>query len=306
MPKVSIITVNFNQAEVTEQLIASIVRSGTADYELIVVDNGSSVNPVPAWKSKYPSFSFIRSETNLGFAGGNNLGTRSAIGRYLFYVNNDTEFTEGLVERLCGTLDHYPEVAVVSPKIRYFSDPEVIQYVGFTPMNFYRMQNASPGQFEKDTGQFDHLEQPTGYAHGAAMMVRSSAIAQCGLMAENYFLYYEEMDWCERFRKNGYQIWVNTDALIFHKESVSVGAKSALKEYFMNRNRLLFARKNAPIAARWFFYPYFVLLVCPRNILVYIRQKTPMFIRVLWRAVWWNVVHPVNSTVLGYTIPAIK
>jgi GT2 family glycosyltransferase len=303
MNKVSIITVNFNQGFVTEQLLASIEQTNTyANAEIIVVDNGSKDNQVPAWKLKYPAIKFIRSAINLGFAGGNNLGIKEAAGNYLFFVNNDTEFTENLVQTLAGVLDKNPGVGMVSPKIRYFDKPDTLQYAGFTPMNYYTARNYCIGQFETDTGQYDHITGPTGYAHGAAMMVKKEAIEKAGPMAENFFLYYEEMDWCDRIKKAGYQVWVDTRALIYHKESVSVGKVSGLKEYFMNRNRILFIRRNAPVQARLIFYIYFTCVVAPRNILVYLKKGYHGFTGLLFKAIWWNITQSTNSTKLGYPI----
>src|SRR4051812_21030866 len=99
MKKVSVITVNFNQPVVTEALLDSISKVNTySELEIIVVDNGSKMDVTTDWNIKYPNVKFIRSDANLGFAGGNNLGIKEATGDYLFLVNNDTEFTEGLVE----------------------------------------------------------------------------------------------------------------------------------------------------------------------------------------------------------------
>ncbi|MDE3144835.1 MAG: glycosyltransferase family 2 protein, partial [Bacteroidota bacterium] len=290
MKRVSIITVNFNHSHITEELLNSVAKENQyAAIEIIVVDNGSKINPVPEWKEKYPQVVFIRSEKNLGFAGGNNVGIRAAKGDYLFLVNNDTEFTNGLIETLVATLDAHPEVGMISPKIRYYDQPETLQYVGYTEMNYFTARNKQPGQFEKDNGQYDNIVAKTGFAHGAAMMVKREAIDKAGMMAENFFLYYEEMDWCDHIKHAGYKIWVNTNALIYHKESVSVGKKSALKEYFMNRNRILFIRRNASFFKRWIFYFYFVLVVAPRNIIAYIKSGDTIFIKMLLKAIWWNI-----------------
>jgi GT2 family glycosyltransferase len=303
MNTVSIITVNFNQSLITEQLLSSVgLTNNYPQIEIIVVDNGSKVNDVPQWQVKYPDIKFIRSDINLGFAGGNNLGVKEATGEYLFFVNNDTEFTEGLVQALVDILDSHPEVGMVSPKIRYFDQPDTLQYVGFTAMNYYTCRNYCVGQFEVDNGQYDGITGPTAYAHGAAMMARKGAIDKAGLMAENFFLYYEEMDWCDHIKKAGYDIWVETKALIYHKESVSVGRASALKEYFMNRNRILFIRRNAPLQARLFFYIYFMCLVVPRNIMAYKKKGYSGFTKQLLNAIWWNITQGVNSTKLGYPI----
>lgn len=303
MKSVSIITVNFNQSLVTEQLLLSInTTNAYPNIKIIVVDNGSKNNDTEIWKIKYPGVDFIRSDVNRGFAGGNNLGIEAAAGDYLFFVNNDTEFTPGLVKILADVLDGHPEVGMVSPKIMYFDEPGMIQYAGYTPMNYYTARNHTVGQFEIDKGQYDNITGPTGYAHGAAMMVRREAIEKAGTMAENFFLYFEEMDWCDRIRKVGYKIWVDTRAVIFHKESVSVGKMSGLKEYFMNRNRILFIRRNAPALAKFVFYIYFVGVVTPRNILNYIMSRHKGFTRLLLKAIWWNVTESTDSTNLGYPI----
>ncbi len=300
---VSIITVNFNHSHVTDAMLDSVFATNTySPIEIIVVDNGSTIDPVPAWKIKYPTVQFIRSESNLGFAGGNNLGIKYAKGDYLFFVNNDTEFTEGLVTKLVTTLEEHPEAGIVSPKIRYFDQPDMLQYAGFTPMNYYTARNSCIGQFEKDNGQYDNLTGETGYIHGAAMMMPRKVLEKAGLMPENYFLYYEEMDWCEMIKRAGYTIRVNMQALIYHKESISVGSKSALKEFFMNRNRLLFIRRNCALFTKGIFWTYFLCVVTPRNILNYIKEKQRPFIGVLLKAIWWNMTHSINSTDLGYPV----
>jgi len=299
MPLVSIITVNYNHPSVTEEMLESIFTKNDYDtIEIIVVDNGSKINPVPAWEKKYSNVLFIRSEKNLGFAGGNNLGIKYAKGELLFLVNNDTEFTTGLVGKLEKVLTTNPLAGIVSPKIHYYNQANLLQYAGYTEMNFYTGRNGCIGQFEKDEGQYKSGE--TGYAHGAAMMVKKEAIEKAGVMSENFFLYYEELDWCERIKKSGFKIWVETGALIFHKESMSVGKQSALKEYFMNRNRILFERKHASSFAFAVFITYFLLLVVPRNIVSYIKNKQYHFIPLFLKAIWWNFRNDVDSNLLYF------
>lgn len=302
MKKVSIITVNFNQPKITEELLHTIPPYN--NLEIIVVDNGSKPEPTD-WQLQFSHVTFLRSEENLGFAGGNNLGVKAATGDYLFFVNNDTEFTVGLVEKLVKVLDEHAVIGMISPMIKYYSDKTLIQYAGYTPMNYYTCRNSCIGLREKDTGQYDNIVAPTAYCHGAAMLVRREAIEKAGMMSENFFLYYEEVDWCEHIKRAGYEAWVCTDALIYHKESVSVGKKSKLKEFFMNRNRILFIRRNAPGFNKIIFWFYFLLLVTPRNILSYIKTKNYVFISMLFKAVWWNMSHGKNSKNLGYPIKTI-
>jgi GT2 family glycosyltransferase len=143
MKRVSIITVNFNHSHVTDELLDSIRKNNRyANIEIIVVDNGSSENPVPNWMNKYPDAKFIRSEINLGFAGGNNLGLTAATGDYLFFVNNDTEFTPGLIETLVNTIEDNPIIGVISPKLLYYDQPTMLQYAGYTPMNYFTARTS--------------------------------------------------------------------------------------------------------------------------------------------------------------------
>ncbi len=303
MKLVSVITVNFNHGHVTEALLQSLHQCN--DYpaiEIIVVDNGSAVNPVPGWQEKYPDVHFIRSEINTGFAGGNNIGIGAAKGDYLFLINNDTEVTETLIRSLTDVMGGRPDIGIISPKIRYFDQPGMIQYAGYTKVNYLTGRNACIGQFEQDEGQYDHLSGPTAYAHGAAMMVRREALQKAGLMRENYFLYYEELDWSERIRRAGYEVHVCMQALIYHKESVSVGKKTSLKEYFMNRNRILFVRRFAPLWVFFLFCCYFVAVVAPRNIFGYIREGNKDFISVLFKAIGWHFSHHPDSNDTGYPV----
>jgi GT2 family glycosyltransferase len=303
MKLVSIITVNFNQAAVTEALIRSIFLTNTYNnVEIIVVDNGSGIDSVPAWKLKYPEIIFVRSDINLGFAGGNNLGINIAKGNYLLFVNNDTEFTPNLIEKLVETLEENAGVGMVSPKIRYFDHPDMLQYMGYTKMNYYLARNKCIGQYETDIGQYDHLTGPTGYVHGAAMMVTKECIEKAGPMPENFFLYYEELDWCDHIKKAGYGAWLVADALIYHKDSISVGKASALKEYFMTRNRILFIRRNAPAFARLVFYGFFATVVVPVYLFRYLMKGHADFIKWLMKAIWWNVSENQNSKKLGFPI----
>lgn len=307
MKKISVITVNFNQPVVTEELLSSISEKNTyPNLEVIIVDNGSTTKSVTEGITKIPDVRVIRSDVNLGFAGGNNLGIKEASGDYFFLVNNDTEFTDNLVEGLAAILDQNPKVGIVSPKIRFFHQPDILQYVGFTEMNFNTARNSCIGELEIDRGQYDHLTGKTGFAHGAAMMVRRDALEKAGLMKENFFLYYEEMDWCEQIKRAGYEIWVEPKAMIYHKESMSVGKKSGLKEFFMNRNRILFVRRNAPLLSRFIFYLHFCLLVTPKNIISYIKDGRFDLIPHLFKAIWWNATNKTDSTYLGYPIRKIS
>ena len=241
-PLVSIITVNYRQAKVTCDLLETIGKLAYPNLETIVVDNGALEDSTAIFKSQLAGVQVIVSRENLGFAGGNNLGIRQAKGDFIFLINNDTVVADGLIEALVARCQQ-PGVGAASPKIKYFDTPEVIQYAGFTQVNPLTGRNQAIGQGEKDQGQHD-IAGPVPYAHGAAMMLRREVIEKVGLMPEVFFLYYEELDWCEQIRRAGYEIWYEPAAMILHKESISTGKASPLKTEFLTKNRILFMRRN--------------------------------------------------------------
>ncbi|MES2647834.1 MAG: glycosyltransferase family 2 protein [Bacteroidota bacterium] len=298
MKHISIITVNYNQPLATEELLNSILEKNSGDLpEVIVVDNGSKEDHTTSWKTAYPDFIFIRSEKNLGFAGGNNLGIKHSKGKYLFLINNDTVVTGNLMPTLSKFLDENPDYAIVCPKIRYYDEPDILQYAGFTKMNFYTARNKCVGQFETDKGQYDSVPKLTHYPHGAAMMLRKDLVDKVGLMPENYFLYYEEMDWCEMFKRAGYKCGLCMEVVIFHKESLSTGKNSVLKDFYMNRNRLLFVRRNAAPAQLAIFFLYFITILNTRYSINCLRNGEAARIATFYKALYWNLTHKAYSPI---------
>lgn len=241
-PLVSIVTVNYRQAEVTCDLLRSIAKLSYPRLETFVVDNGSVEDCTAKFKSALPSVQVVVSEANLGFAGGNNLAIRQAKGDFVFLVNNDTVLSDGLLEALVARCQQ-PGVGVASPKIKYYDTPDIIQYAGFTAVNPLTGRNQAIGQGAVDRGQHDQPKEMP-YAHGAAMMLRREVIERVGLMPDHFFLYYEELDWCEQIRRAGFQIWYEPATSILHKESISTGKASPLKTKYLTRNRILFMRRN--------------------------------------------------------------
>lgn len=290
-PLVSIITVNYNQAEVTCALLDSIRRQPYRAVEVIVVDNGSRDDPGPMLARRYPEVRYVRSERNLGFAGGNNLGLRIAQGDYLFFVNNDAELVGDCVARLVDLLAKTPGSGVVSPLICYFptagQEHDLVQYAGMTPLHPVTARNRLIGHQEMDRGQFRQPE-PTAYAHGAAMMVPRTVVDQAGPMAEEFFLYYEELDWCARIRQAGYSIWVEPRARVYHKESLTVQALGALKTYYLNRNRVHFMRRHYGGWRLGLFYVYLWTVLVPKNILTLSLRGEWANLRAFRQGVWWN------------------
>ena len=268
--KLSIITVNYNGLQDTCELIDSITF--TDDTEVIVVDNASKRNEASVIQERYPQIKVIKSEQNLGFAGGNNIGIKQAKGKYLFLVNNDAVFKDYNIQVLIDRIESSSSIGIVCPKIRFDWGNHPIQFAGYTPLSKITIRNQAIGFGEEDNGQYETAH-PTPYAHGAAMLIKREAIEKVGLMPECFFLYYEELDWSMMFTNAGYEIWYEPACTIYHKESQSTGRNSKLRAYYLTRNRLLFIKRNRQGVTRYLSYIYIIGIVIPRDITNYLLQR---------------------------------
>lgn len=260
----SIITINYNGLEDTCALIETIPFNDK--MEVIVVDNASTKDEASEIEHRYPHIKLIRSDKNLGFAGGNNLGIIAANGKYIFLINNDTILKDFNVQALIDRLESSDKIGVVCPKIRFTWNNCPIQYAGYTPLSRITVRNEAIGFGEEDKGQYE-IAHPTPYAHGASMLIKREAIEKVGLMPECYFLYYEELDWSMMFTREGYQIWYEPACTIYHKESKTTGQNSPLRTYYITRNRLLLVKRNYTGINKYLAYGYLIGLVAPRDII---------------------------------------
>ncbi len=290
--KVTIITVNYNQADATFALLDSLRLQDYANLEVIVVDNASREDPLPVLAQRYPEVVAVRSARNLGFAGGNNLALPLATGQYLFFINNDTEVPPGCIRTMVDFMRRHPQSGLLSPLILYHPEAagqdNLIQYAGMTPVSTLTGRNRTIGEQQTDEGQFD-TPSPTAYAHGAAMMMPRAVLDAVGPMFSDFFLYYEELDWGERVRRAGYEIWVEPRARIFHKESLTVGKMGGLKTYFLNRNRVLFMRRNRPGFKHLLFLAYWWLVVTPKSLLQFTLRRDAENRSAFLLSLWWQL-----------------
>jgi GT2 family glycosyltransferase len=284
---VSIVILNYNQIQVTREFLDSCRSLTYPSYEIILVDNNSNDDPSALIREHYPHVHLIRTKKNLGFTGGNNVGIAAAKGDYVFVVNNDTEVTPNLLEKLLEPFEKDKTIGVVSPKIKYYSNPSLIQYAGYTAINPFTGRNKAIGGKEEDRGQHD-TPAYTNYAHGAAMLVKREVIEKTGAFADEFFIYYEELDWSERIRRAGYSIYYQPEAVIYHKESITMGKESPMKAYYHTRNRILFMRRNTKSHQFAFFLAFVSLFVIPKSLLKYTVKRQPEHLKSFLKGLLWN------------------
>ncbi len=290
LPLVSVVTVNYNQSAVTCEFLDSLKKISYPNIEIFVVDNASPNDNPDVIKEKYPYIQYIKTEKNLGFAGGNNVALPPAKGKYVLFINNDTEVEPGFLEPMVELLESDSTIGMVSPKIHYFHTPNTFQFAGFTPINPVTIRNFAIGFGEKDNGQYD-MTCETGSIFGAAMLVPYRIIEEVGTMTEVFFLYYEEHDWAEHIKKAGYKIYYQGKSLVLHKESISTVKDSPFQIFYLNRGRILYARRNSKGINKVLSFFYLNFLALPKTALSYAAKKRFDLARAVCKAGWWHFVH---------------
>lgn len=287
-PLVSIITIHYNHLADTIEFLESASRLTYKPVEIIVVDNFSQLEPITEEvKERFPAARFIRTEKNLGFAGGNNVGMQAARGEYFFLLNNDTLLPDDLLESMVGFMSTHPDAGMASPKVLY-PDKVTIQYAGAIGINPMTGRGKRLGLFEKDSGQYDR-DYKTDLGHGAALMVPRKVAELIGPMPEIYFLYYEEHDWCMMARRKGYNMWYVGSTHVIHKESISTGGdESPQKTYYLTRNRLLFMRRNFSGMKFLAGVLFFIILSIPKNVIRFLMKRRIDLATAYVRGITWN------------------
>ncbi len=225
-PLVSVIIVNWNARAYLEQCLESLSESACCHpMEVIVVDNASSDGSTEAVVRRFPYVHLLRNSENVGFARGNNLGIAASTGRYLCLVNSDVRLLPGCIDRLIEYCENHPEVGMVGPKA-FNADGTVQRTCRGTPglWNMLCRALALDRLFPSCTVftgyQLRHWDQgclrPVDILGGWFWLVRRQAVKQVGLLDEDFFMYAEDMDWCKRFRQQGWQLVFVPSAQAIH------------------------------------------------------------------------------------------
>lgn len=246
--KVIIIVLNWNGGDDTLACLESIANVQYRDISTLVIDNGSTDNSL-AQLNAYPAgfpLKVVATGKNLGFAGGNNVGIRHALeagAEFVLLLNNDALIHPDAISRLVAAAEANPAAGVFSGKIFIGTAGDRLWYAG-ARWNESTQRFHHVGYGEHDAPCYSDSG-ATDYASGCAMFVRADLFRQIGLLDENFFLTYEETDFCYRARAAGHASMYVAEAVFRHKVSASFGGESTpLHEYFYARNLLLFGEKH--------------------------------------------------------------
>jgi GT2 family glycosyltransferase len=274
LPKVFVILVNWNRIDDTLDCIESLRESTYENFEVIVVDNGSTDGSVRKLRQVTEPLVILEAATNLGFTGGNNLGIRYALAHnadYVFLLNNDTVIEPRAVQELVLAAERDTQVGVVTPKILFFDFPQVIWCAG-TEFSEFTFGGGMIGYGLRDKGQFDRRKK-IPFASGCAMLIRRSVIQSVGLLDDDFFAVREDLDYSLRVTQAGYSIYYVPSAIVWHKESRSAGGHDAPQYvYYQIRNYVLFVHKWASSEWQKFIAISYAILYSVRRLLILARK----------------------------------
>jgi len=283
-PKVYIVVLNWNGWQDTIECLESVLKTNYSNYQVIVVDNGStdeSVEKIKAWVLNQKSpIKLLETKANLGYAGGNNTALRYAMEQgdfaYAWILNNDVVVHPDALMHMVCRMRKDPKIGICGSVILDYNNPVKIHGLGGFYDRWLAQAYCQRGDnvFEpKKVEQYKKTEKKMDYVPGACMLVSKGFVNDIGLMCEDYFLFFEEIDWAVRARGR-YSLALALGSIVYHKGSVSIKKKEAettkkagrfglIYDQYITKNRLLFTLK---------FYPY-ALPVVYLSILGYILDR---------------------------------
>ncbi len=247
---IGVLIVTWNRRADVLDCIRSVLRSDRSDLSVYVVDNASTDGTSDIIASEFPQVILIRSEENLGFAAGNNLGLTRMLRDGMdaaFLLNDDAIIAEDTISSLLDAGFDRPDVGAMAPKILLHSEPGTIWSAGGS-VDLRTGVAVQRFYGEPDDGRADSPSE-IEYAVGCAMLIKADVIRRVGMLDADYYMYYEEADWCRRIRAAGYRIFYAPQSRVWHK--VEMDRKiSDQAVYYYARNRLLYLGRSGASPAR--------------------------------------------------------
>jgi hypothetical protein len=254
MCDLSVVVVSWNVRDLLRQSLRSLLDAPepAGGLDVIVVDNGSSDGSVEMVRSSFPQVRLIANRENRGFPAANNQGIAIARGRYVFLLNPDTEVVGDALRTMVNFADAHPDVGVVGPQLlnpdgtvqssrRRFPTPATALFESTW------LEPLAPRRLLDDYRVLDHPDDAildVDWVDGAALMARREAIERVGLLDEGFFMYSEELDWCRRFRQDGWRvIYLPTAQIIHHRGKSSEQVVTARHIHFQS-SKVRYFRKH--------------------------------------------------------------
>jgi GT2 family glycosyltransferase len=261
---VEVVIPHLRGAEILHNCLESIKRSGDPDVSVILVDNASDDGSVDAIAPRFPFVRVVRSETNLGYAGGCNLGIREGSAPLVALLNDDTEVDPGWLGPIRRSFSSEELLGACQPKLLSLREPGVFDYAGaagglIDALGYPFARGRVFDSLERDDGQYDEPAE-IFWASGAACVFRRSALDEVGLLDEGFFAHMEEIDLCWRLHMNGWRVMAEPSSVVRHWGAVTLGTDHPRKLELNHRNNIWMIAKNASAATLLWLHPLRFLL----------------------------------------------
>lgn len=292
-PLVSVIIVNFNGKKWLEKCLNSLTDQTYGNIEAIFVDNDSADDSVSYVSNNFPKTLIVENKTNLGFAGGNNVGFKKSKGEFLLLINNDTYFDKRFIENFMEAFKKIPNLGSVQSKIVLMDNPDKLDMAGayWTDSSFLYYYGYGK---DADLKKYN-VPMPFFSNKGASMLIKRDVIEKIGLFDDDFFNYYEETDFCHRLWIAGYECWYWPKAVLYHAMGgTSLTFDNSYIQFHNFKNKLLSFLKNFEISSLIIILPAYFILNFLLSWFWLLTGKWKYF-PVPYRAVFWNILNIKNT-----------
>ena len=244
--KVIVLILSYNGKQLLEDSVSSYLANDYENFEVVVIDNGSTDGTKEYVEKNWPKVRVLRTEKNLGYSGGFNFGLEYAFDQktadYVLITNNDVRADSRVISELVQTGESDPKIGFVTGKVYFYDQPDTLQTVGYYEDKL-RWVGGHIGAHEKDRGQYDRIEERF-FSDDIFMLVKKKLYDEVGGYDTEFQFQAEQFDWQIRAKKMGFKIYYSPFARIWHKDSVTIGKSSPFKTYYDVRNSLVVRLKH--------------------------------------------------------------
>lgn len=273
LPKVFVVILNYNGGDAVKACLDSVFRITYPNLETIFVDNNSTDGSFELAKRLFSRLYFIKNKKNVGFAAGNNVGIQLALKKeadYVFLLNNDAVVEINILDKLVSFAECHKKAGIINPLIRSRSSEEIwfsgakIKWLSMKAVHNFNIESEKPYK--------------TDYATGCAMLIKREVFEKAGLLDEDFFLYYEDADFCTRAGRKGFWSFVVPEAKVRHSERGYLDLDN--KIYWLVISGILFFQKNTPVWLKpWMHFFLFLRKLKNRRDLRDGQNKTAKMVR---------------------------
>jgi GT2 family glycosyltransferase len=309
MIDVSIVIVSWNTREITRDCLRSIYAAGEkVGFEVILIDNHSGDGSAEMVAENFPDVILLRNEENRGFAAANNQGIALARGRYVLLLNSDTVVVDGAIAKAVAFADAHPKAGMIGCQTRCSNGnlqyncylfPSLLNLaLSLTKLQVLFWYKPFFGRYRLGWWDYGSVREVDGIA-GCFMLARKAAIDQVGPMAEEYFMYSEDTDWCWRFHRAGWKVLYTPEPVIIHLGGCSSSQAATDMHLMERRSLLMFLEKKSGKLARWVANVMFCTATLCRVVLLSLQRIAGGQVRESARQKWGMAMAALRFHVPG-------